>query len=281
MTPSQSEQPEAREPQLDNLTVKPGQRATPSPRPIPDFRPVRRSRWRVFKRLFGWILTIAVLCAVIYIGYIVSIVAKISTNSFQLGSPSADASGRTNVLLLGVGDPGHAGEGLSDTMMVVSFDSVGKHMAYFSIPRDLRVEIPGYGSSKINAADVYGGVKLAEQTVSNTLQAPINYYVKTDFSGLKGIVDAVGGLDIDVKDHLVDTEYPCDDNQYRVCGLDIKPGMQHMDGARVLQYVRCRKGTCGNDFGRAARQQEVIGLLKPKILDWSLVWQPVRLQKLV
>jgi LCP family protein required for cell wall assembly len=224
---------------------------------------------------------LVLLGAIGYAAYIISIVAKISTNSWQFGGLSADATGRTNVLVLGTGDPGHAGQNLSDTIMVLSLDKATHRVGQLSIPRDLRVQIPGYGYSKINAANAYGGINLAEQTVSNTLDTQLDYYVQTNFSGLKDIVDAVGGVDVDVKERLVDTEYPCDDNQYKVCGLDIEPGIQHMDGTRALQYVRCRKGTCGNDFGRAARQQELIGLLKSKVLDPHLLLNPVKLTALV
>ena len=243
-------------------------------------RPPRRHKgW--LRKLIGLILFLALVLGIFYAVYIVSIVAKISTNSWQFGSLAADVAGRTNVLILGVGDPGHDGEKLSDTMMLLSLDGSSHRMAQVSIPRDLRVHLPGYGLSKINAANAYGGVSLAEQTVSNTLELPINYYLKTDFSGLKGIVDAVGGIDVNVKERLVDREYPCDDNQYKACGLDIAAGMQHMDGTTALKYVRCRKGTCGNDFGRAARQQELLGLLKPKVLDANLLLHPIKLKLLV
>ena len=241
-------------------------------------RPPRR---RVVRKLFGWLLVVIVLAALIYIIYLGNIVAKVSTNPWQLGPLAADPSGRTNVLVLGVGDPGHAGEALSDTIMMVSLDNKSKRVAQVSVPRDLRVTLPGYGLSKINAANAYGGVSLAEQAVSNTLGVPLDYYLKTDFSGMKNIVDAVGGIDVNVKSRLLDKEYPCTDNQYKACGLDIMPGLQHMNGSQVLAYVRCRKGTCGDDFGRAARQQEVINLLKPKVLDLGLLWHPARLKALV
>jgi LCP family protein required for cell wall assembly len=249
----------------------------PAPQPI---KLPKRRRSFGFKRAILSIFLLLILAAVAYAGYLVSIVAKISTNSWQVAGLSADSSGRTNMLVLGVGDPGHAGENLSDTMMVVSLDSATHRISEFSIPRDLRVQIPGYGYSKINAANAYGGEVLAEHVVSNTLNTQIDYYVQTDFTGLRDIVDAVGGLDVSVTSRLVDTEYPCDNNQYAVCGLDIEPGLQHMDGARVLQYVRCRKGTCGNDFGRAARQQQIISLLKPKVLDPSLLLHPNKLTQL-
>ncbi len=236
------------------------------------------------KRGWGRMLLVLVLlllaAALAYAAYLGSIVVKISTNSMQLGALAADVNGRTNVLVLGVGDPGHAGENLSDTMMLLSLDGRTKRMAEISIPRDLRVSVPGFGYNKINTANALGGVALAEQTVSDTFDVPINYYVKTNFSGLKDLVDAVGGVDVNVKDRLVDSEYPCDDNQYKVCGLDIEPGLQHMNGTVALQYVRCRKGTCGNDFGRAARQQELLSLLRPKLMDPRLLLSPTKLKRL-
>ncbi len=240
----------------------------------------RRPKRGGLKKVIGLLVLLILAAGIAYAVYIASIVVKISTNSFQIGPLAADASGRTNVLVLGVGDPGHAGEKLSDTMMILSLDGPGKRMAQISIPRDLRVSVPGFGKNKINSANALGGVSLAEQTVSDTFEVPINYYVQTNFSGLKDLVDAVGGVDVTVKDRLVDSEYPCDDNQYQVCGLDIEPGLQHMNGTVALQYVRCRKGTCGNDFGRAARQQELLSLLRPKLMDPKLLLSPVKLKRL-
>jgi LCP family protein required for cell wall assembly len=218
--------------------------------------------------------------AVIYVAYLVTIVAKISTKPLNLSGLASDG-GRTNVLVLGVGDPGHAGQNLSDTIMVVSYDAKTKRLAQISVPRDLRVDIPGYGYAKINQANSDGGARLAEQTVSNTLGIPIDYYMRTDFTGLKQVVDAVGGIDVNVKTRLYDPEYPCDDNQYKSCGLDIEPGVQHMNGNTALKYVRCRKGTCGNDFGRAARQQEVLGLVRAKVTAWQVLLNPAKLIPIV
>ena len=204
--------------------------------------------------------------------------SKMSSRPFGLAGLATDGSGRTNVLILGQGDPGHAGEGLTDTIMLLSYDSASKRVAQVSVPRDLRVNIPGYGEGKINSANADGGVSLAVQTVSETLGVPIQYYVMVDFTGLQKLVDAVGGVDVNVTDRLVDPEYPCADNQYAVCGLDIEPGLQHMDGARALEYVRCRKGTCGNDFGRAARQQEILNLVREKAVKWDVLLNPTKLK---
>jgi len=244
-------------------------------------RPPRRKRPRRVRRILVGALLVLLIVAVSYGLYIASIVAKISTQPFDISPLSRDYSGRTNVLILGMGDPGHAGEGLTDTMMVLSYDIPGHRVAQISIPRDLRVKIPDYGYGKINSANIHGGTTVAEQTVSNTLGIPIHYFVQTDFSGLVGLVDAVGGIDVDVKKRLSDSEYPCDDNQYKSCGLEIKPGLQHMDGALALKYVRCRKGTCGDDFGRAQRQQEVTGLVRDKMVKWQNLINPAVLIPLV
>lgn len=220
--------------------------------------------WRGVRRFFKYffiVLALALVTAIIFIWYNLS---KLSINPLDLGSLAA-TGGRTNILVLGIGDPGHPGQNLSDTLMVISIDHISGKVALISLPRDLRVPIPGHYSAKINQANALGGPKLAEQTVANTLGMPINYYVKTDFSGLKNLVDDVGGLDITVTSRLSDPEYPCADNENKVCGLDIEPGTYHMNGATVLEYTRCRKGTCGNDFGRAARQQDVIEKLQASI----------------
>jgi polyisoprenyl-teichoic acid--peptidoglycan teichoic acid transferase len=249
----------------------------------PVIRPPRRGRrWgRLIAKSIGGFLLIVVVAVLIYVGYIAFNVAKISTQPLQLSGLQTDANGRVNILVLGVGDPGHDGEGLSDTMMVLSLDTRTKRIAQISIPRDLRVNIPGYGAGKINVANADGGVPLAEQVVANTLNIPIHYYVRTDFTGLEKMVDAVGGIDVNVKQALIDTEYPCDDDQYKSCGLDIEPGLQHMDGSQALKYARCRKGTCGDDFGRAARQQEVLNLVRAKLVRTEILSNPTELNSVI
>ncbi len=239
-------------------------------------KPPRKGR---IKRII--IVTLLVVLAIVIAGlvYLGSSLAGISKRPFSLTGLS-NTNGRTNVLVLGQGDPGHAGTGLTDTMIVVSFNQSTKQVAEISVPRDLRVDIPGYGYAKINEANALGGTNLARQVVSTTLGIPIDYVVSADFTSLEDLVNAVGGIDVNVATELSDPEYPCANNQYLACGLDIKPGLQHMDGARVLQYTRCRKGTCGNDFGRDARQQQVINLVRQKIFSTSTLLHPSRLHSL-
>lgn len=205
-----------------------------------------------------------------------------------LSQLKGEGEGRINVLLLGVGDSTHAGAQLSDSIMVLSIDPQSKEVAMLGLPRDLWVNIPGWGYSKINAAHAYGeqakegsGPDLAKRVVSSTLGVPIHYFIRTDFTAFKQAVDAVGGINVTVEHDLYDMEYPCEQNESRRCGFKLKAGTQKLDGATALRYVRCRKGNCGDDFGRAKRQQQVLLALKAKALSLKTILDPKKMASLV
>ncbi len=193
-----------------------------------------------------------------------------------------ESSGRVNILLMGVGDTGHAGENLSDTIMVISYDVKTKQAAMISVPRDLYVKIDEYGSAKINAAHAYGeyykysggGPALAEKTVSEVLGIPINYYARVDFTGLKDIVNAVGGIEVNVEEDLYDPLYPADDG-LRGKALYIEKGQQHMNGDTALRYSRSRETT--SDFDRARRQQQVLVAIKDKVMSVDTFLNPKKI----
>ena len=199
-----------------------------------------------------------------------------------------EGDGRINLLLLGVGDPDHAGANLSDTIMVMSLDPRNNEVAMLGLPRDLYVKIPGFGYDKINAAHSYGdmekkdgGPELAKKVVSEVLDIPIHYYAKVNFSGFKRAIDSVNGVTVDVQTALYDSDYPCDYNEGLSCGFRIQAGEQKMNGATALKYVRCRKGNCGNDFGRAQRQQEVLTALRDKALQLNTLTNPAAISSLI
>lgn len=192
-----------------------------------------------------------------------------------------EGDGRINILLMGVGDPGHDGANLSDTMIVASIDPGTKDVAMLSLPRDMYVKIPGKGYSKLNTANVYGGPAAAKKVVSTILDLPIHYYLQMDFSAFKQAVEAVGGVSIDVKEALRDPAYPCEKNEGKECGYFQPAGKQQMNGTQALRYVRCRKGNCGNDFGRSERQQQVMVALRQKALEASTLTNPVKISKLI
>ncbi|TAK88935.1 LytR family transcriptional regulator [Patescibacteria group bacterium] len=243
-----------------------------SPRPKP---PRRYVKW--LKRL----AIVAVVIGAAVAAYLVFNLSKVSVNPFGFGKLKGESDGRVNIMMLGVGDPGHAGEKLSDTNIILSVDTRNHTVAMIGIPRDLRVDIPDYGESKINNAYAQGGLKVAKQTYEDSFGVPIHYYVKANFTGLKDVVDAVGGVEVDNKQNLYDPEYPCDKNQYRSCGFRLAAGRQKLDGNTALKYVRCRKGTCGNDFGRAERQQQVMQAIRDKATSAGTLANPVALGKLV
>lgn len=245
-----------------------------------EIKPDKQEKPKKKRRWWKWLLFVAGALGLAYALMLFFNVSKISTNPFGFGKLKGESDGRVNIMILGIGDPGHEGEKLADTTMVASIDTRNNKVAMISIPRDTRVKIPGYGSLKINNAHAYGDIPLAKQVVEDTLGIPIHYYVRANFSGLKQAVDAVGGIDINVKEAMYDPEYPCDKNEAKMCGFKIKAGQQHMDGATALKYARCRKGTCGDDFGRAARQQEVLIAVRDKATSAGTLLNPGKLTAL-
>ncbi len=124
---------------------------------------------------------------------------------------------RINILLMGIGGAGHSGGDLADTIIVVSIDPINHSVALLSVPRDLRVSIPGHGAAKINAAQAYGdmdktdgGPQLMKQVVSTVLDTPIHYYVRLDFQGFIQFINKIGGVSIDVQKPMADPFYPAD-----------------------------------------------------------------------
>lgn len=238
-------------------------------------KPFKQQKW------WKWLLGLTLLSGLLAFAFLSFQVTKITSNPFSWGKLKGEADGRINILLLGVGDPGHAGEGLADTNMVISLNTKTNQVAMISIPRDLRVKVPGYGYQKINNAHAEGDIPLAIKTVEQNLDIPIHYYVRANFTGLKQAVDAVGGVDINVTEQLYDPEYPCDKNENRSCGFKLKPGLTHMDGTLALKYARCRKGNCGDDFGRALRQQEVLQAVRTKATSLGTLANPAKLNALL
>lgn len=182
---------------------------------------------------------------------------------------------RVNILLLGIDQrENEQGPWRTDTMILVSIDPSTRSTSMLSIPRDLWVTIPGFGENRINVAHYLGdlrgypggGVALAKKTVWHALGAPVHYYVRVNFNGFERMVDAVGGLTVDVKEPIHDESYP--DGNYGTIVVDIPAGTQHMDGATALRYARSRHGK--SDFDRMARQQAVILAARDKVLSLDI-----------
>lgn len=176
---------------------------------------------------------------------------------------------RLNVLLLGVDARKGEKDARSDTMVLVSVDRETNKIAMLSIPRDTFVDIPGYGKSKINAAHAIGGSDLAVDVVEDLLDVEIPYYVTTNFEGFQDIVDTLGGVTIDVEKRMY---YP-DGNRT----INLKKGVQRLDGKKALQYVRYRHDALG-DITRTERQQKFLAALADELLQAKTI---VKLPKLL
>lgn len=171
---------------------------------------------------------------------------------------------KKNIVVLGVDErPAEQDVGRSDTLFVVMFDKDSKNISLLSIPRDTRVRIPGHGWDKINHAYAYGGRELTQKTVEELLGIRIDNYVMVDFKGFKGLVDAIGGIDIDVEK---DMYYYDDWDGFKV---DLKKGPQHLDGETAIQYVRYRDEE--GDIGRIRRQQHFLMAVYDKITSADML----------
>ena len=184
------------------------------------------------------------------------------------------APGTINIVVLGSDRRPDWTDWHTDAVHVVSVQPLVPAVTVLSIPRDLYVYIPGFWMSRINFADMYGelygyeggGPALLQQTLLYNLGIPVDHYVRTDFSGFKGIVDALGGVDIPVHCRLEDYwPYPDENGEYPIKVLE--PGMHHMDGQTALWYARSRKTS--SVFARERRQQQVLQAMwrKSRSLD--------------
>lgn len=181
-----------------------------------------------------------------------------------------------NILLIGLDFRPEEKDSRADTQIVVHIDPAAKTVTLLSIPRDLWVNIPGYGQDRINAAFQDGednssvpggGPGLAMATIEENFGIPIHYYVQVDFKGFEQIVDTMGGITIDVPKPLVDNEYPFQD--YGYTRIYIPAGLQRMDGKTALEYARSRHAD--SDIGRNSRQQQVLLALKQQGVNLNLL----------
>lgn len=192
-----------------------------------------------------------------------------------------DGKQRFTVLVLGLDKrPGETGTGFrTDTMILLSIDPATRSVGMLSIPRDLYVPIPGQSDmQRINTAYVLGelnqpggGPKLAAQTIQYNFGIPVQHYVVVSFDAVIGVVDAVGGIDVNVPQAIDDPEYP--DMNYGFDPLYIPAGTIHMDGQLALKYARTRH--TGTDYDRANRQQQVILAIRQKALKADVLPQLV------
>lgn len=177
-----------------------------------------------------------------------------------------DSAGRVNL-----DAPLRSSRSRTDTMMLITVDPVTNEVALISIPRDSRCEIPGRGWEKAAHAHAYGGPTLAMKTVELMLGIDVHYYVRTNYHGVEAIVNALGGVEVEVEKRMY---Y---EDPYQDLLIDLEPGVQVLDGDKSLQYLRYRNE--GGDIARIGRQQEFVSALVDKVMSFSTVFRANALAK--
>ena len=230
------------------------------PRPPRDKRPITPGR------VLKWIaLAIAAWLLLSFVVFMISAQTQkgVSPETERALSSEGSLFSGSNILVLGSDvrtgesiDESQSGRGRSDTIMLVhaSFGSVRK----LSIPRDVEVNVPGFGVNKVNAAYAFGGPALTIETLEgflgNGLQ--VNHVVEVDFKDFPDFIDALGGITVDNKTRICSPPF---DNFWK--GLNFRKGEIDLNGRRALGYARVRKNSCApgeDDRDRAARQQQVL-----------------------
>ena len=175
------------------------------------------------------------------------------------------AKDKAMIMIMGV-DEREGDVGRSDTLMVAAIDPKSNKASLLSIPRDTRVKIRNRGYDKINAAYAYGGQKLAQSTVENFIGVDIDHYVIVNVRSFVKIIDAIGGVDINVEKRMY-YEDPWDDDGGLY--IDFQPGLQHMDGKTAVTYVRYRDEE--GDIGRVRRQQKFMQACMDKVTSPAII----------
>jgi polyisoprenyl-teichoic acid--peptidoglycan teichoic acid transferase len=185
----------------------------------------------------------------------------------------------TTILVMGTdgGDKsGRAGSNRSDSIMFVRTDPRKHRLAFLSIPRDLRVDIPAYGTAKINAAFQAGGPTLALRTVKQLTGIDVDHVAFVDFDRFKEVIDGIGGIDVEVPKQILSNRFDCPFKTASDCsdwdGWRFAKGTQHMDGRRALVYSRIRENQLDpseTDLDRARRQQQVVQATADKLTSFG------------
>jgi len=201
---------------------------------------------------------------------------------------------RINILLLGMGGFGHDGPLLTDTVMIASFKPSTKQVGMISVPRDLVIQLPGFGWNKVNHAYAYAessnpgkGIEYAADVVGQTFDIPVHYTVAMDFAGFEDFIDALGGINVDVENTFDDFRYPIPGKEtattsQRYEHLHFDAGMQKMDGETALKFARSRYASFpeGSDFARSKRQQRILVAVQNKLLDWKTFFSPKKVNNI-
>lgn len=230
-------------------------------------------------RLLAWGLPIIVLVAGgLTLGLYLYTLSQVTVGTGEVAArrQRADAfgwplrlAGRVNILLIGVdvtldNKRRVLNVARADSLLLISFDPERRRIAALSIPRDTRAQIPGFGETKINASYAYGGPRLTIKTVEKLLGVSIDHYIKLGAESFTHMIDAIGGIEIDVEKDMKYTD------TWAGFTVDLKKGRQHLNGTQATGYIRFRHDALG-DIGRVERQHKVFMTLVRQLRQPSTI----------
>ncbi len=268
-----------------------------------------KSIWKTQKKKLLWILFFFLFCIGGYFVYayvsenkkeILNSTLEVATNVLGKELKKTEDN-RTNILILGAGGENHDGGYLTDSLIVMTLNHDLGTVSMLSIPRDLYVRYTIEGrkrKGKINSVfmDAMNHWKFREgmtdtpemialsspiivKKISEIIDEEIDYSFYIDFQGFVKVIDQLGGIDVNVEKKIYDSSYPGPNFSYTIFKLD--EGVQTLDGATALKYVRSRHGNAGGDFGRSYRQKKAIFALKEKALESGVLTSPSQIKSLL
>jgi polyisoprenyl-teichoic acid--peptidoglycan teichoic acid transferase len=262
-----------------------GQAKRPTTQPTTPGGPRRRRRWALWAALGALgLLMLAVLWGLLGFRAFANGVDEANQRLPQRAKAQLARRDRsvlsdpTTLLVIGTDGgraPGRGDANRSDSLMLIRVDPDTHRISYLSIPRDLRVEIPGYGTAKINAANQIGGPALTIATIKALTGLPVDHVVVLDFDGFKELIDAMGGIEVDVPKAILSNRFDCPYKPARCDeweGWRFEKGPQHMDGRRALVYSRIRTNQLDpseTDITRGSRQQQVADAVGDKVASFG------------
>lgn len=228
-------------------------------------QPARKKKHRILRRFLTVVLVLLLALTALWyvsVSYLYDKVEYAPTDI--LADEPMKEEGVTNILLIGNDSRENGGDGRSDAMILVSISNRTQTIYLTSLLRDIYVEIPGHESNRLNAAYAFGGPELLLETVKQNFDIEVNRYVQVNFQAFANLIDAVGGVDLELTNEEVQlvnaylNEYNMLEN--RPMDTDYLPadasGMLHLNGPQALAYSRNRY--IGSDFGRTERQRKIL-----------------------
>ncbi len=260
-------------------------------RPAKEAKKSKNKPWKVFLLVFLGLTLLFISGLGIFVCKF-PLVARAAYNFIASPSDQVNTTnGRINILVMGKSGGNHEGADLTDSIILVSIPVSDGMAKTISIPRDLwlpnlksKINSVYYwgneGTAYFTKEETGGGISFTKKIVGDVVGQPIQYAVVVDFSAFKEIVDAFGGIEVNVENDFTDTLYPIEGKENDTCNGDISyacryeavtfySGVQTMNGETALKFVRSRhaEGDEGTDIAREARQQKVIEAIKNKLTN--------------